>query len=149
MKYSVSFGHSIAEGDYYVNDTLDTYYVVYPTGDTTYHYILDSTYIPLTITNYAYRDVNRMDYLSLGLFVSLDVVKLDYFRLFAKMGLTADLPVACSGSYFIEEEPYQYEIQITLHPLHRRDARFLRLFLPKDPRAKRRLPRWRTRHRLS
>jgi len=111
MKYSVSFDHSIAEGDYYVNDTLDTYYVVYPSGDTTYHYILDSTYIPLTTTNYDFRDVNRIDYLSLGLFVSLDMVKLDYFRLFAKAGLSADLPLACSGSYFVAEAPYQYEIK--------------------------------------
>ena len=106
LKYSIGFDHTLTEGDYYVNDTLDTYYVVHPAGDTTYQYILDSTYIPLTTTNYAYRDINRIDYLSLGLFASVDFVKLEYFRMFAKAGLTADFPLACSGSYIIAETPY-------------------------------------------
>ena len=110
LKYSIGFDKTLAEGDYYVNDTLDTYYVVHPAGDTTYQYILDSTYIPLTTTNYAYRDVNRIDYLSLGLFASFDFVKLNYFRMFAKAGLTADFPLACSGSYIVTEAPYHEAI---------------------------------------
>ena len=110
LKYSIGFDHTLTEGDYYVNDTLDTYYVVHPAGDTTYQYILDSTYIPMTTTNYAYRDINRIDYLSLGLFASIDFVKLEYFRMFAKAGLTADFPIACSGSYVIAETPYHEEI---------------------------------------
>lgn len=110
LKYSFSFDHSIVDGGYYVNDTLDTYYVVHPEGDTTYQYILDSTYIPLTTTNFAYRDVNRIDYLSLGLFASVDFVKLNYFRMFAKAGISADFPLACSGSYITAEMPYHEEI---------------------------------------
>ena len=110
LKYSIGFDQTLAEGDYYVNDTLDTYYVVHPAGDTTYQYILDSTYIPLTTINYAYRDVNRIDYLSLGLFASFDFVKLNYFRMFAKAGLTADFPLACSGSYIVAEPSYHETI---------------------------------------
>ena len=110
LKYNFSFDHTLVDGDYYVNDTLDTYYVVHPAGDTTYQYILDSTYIPLTTTIFAYRDVNRIDYLSLGLFASVDFVKLDYFRMFAKAGISADFPVVCSGSYITAEMPYHEEI---------------------------------------
>lgn len=110
LKYNVSFDNSFVEGGYYVNDTLDTYYVVHPYGDTTYQYILDSTYIPLTTTHFDYRDVNRIDYLSVGLFASFDFVKTEYFRMFIKAGLSADFPLVCSGSYFTEEAPYQETI---------------------------------------
>lgn len=110
LKYNVSFDQIITEGDYYLNDTLDTYYVVHPDGDTTYQYILDSTYIPLTTTNFAFRDVNRLDYLSLGLYASFDFLKFDYFRMFVKAGVSADFLLSCSGSYFISEMPYQQEV---------------------------------------
>lgn len=110
VKYNFSFDHNVYDGDYYVNDTLDTYYVVHPVGDTTYHYVIDSTYVPLTTVNFNYRDVNRLDYLSLGVFASVDFVKLKYLRLFAKAGLTADFPLACSGSYITTEAPYHEEM---------------------------------------
>ena len=96
-------------GDYYVNDTLDTYYVVHDT-DTAYHYILDSTYIPLTTTNYAYRDVNRLDYLTVGLFAAFDFVKLEHFRAFVKAGASADFLVNYAGSLNATESPYHVPI---------------------------------------
>ena len=110
LKYNISFDQSVTDGDYYVNDTLDTYYVVHLGGDTTYQYILDSTYIPLTTTNFAFRDVNQLDYLSLGLFASLDFLKFEYFRMFVKAGVSADFLLSCSGSYFVSEAPYQQEV---------------------------------------
>ena len=110
LKYNVSFDYSFNDGGFFVNDTLDTYYVVHPGGDTTYQYILDSTYIPLTTTQINYRDVNRIDYLSVGLFASFDFVKTEYLRLFLKAGLSADFPLVCSGSYFTTEAPYQQTI---------------------------------------
>lgn len=110
VSYAVSFERVIEDGGYYVNDTLDTYYVVYPSGDTTYQYVLDSTYIPLTTTNLAYDDVNRIDYLGIGLFTSVDFVKSAYFRMFAKAGVSAYFPLVCSGAYFIADEPCRQEI---------------------------------------
>jgi hypothetical protein len=110
IKYSFSFDQCFTEGDYYVNDTLDTYYVVHPSGDTTYQYILDSTYIPLTTTDFSWQDVNRVDYLSLGLFASIDFLKFNYFRMFAKAGIAADFAVSCSGSYIANEAPYHERI---------------------------------------
>lgn len=98
------------EGDYYLNDTLDTYYTVHPSGDTTFQYILDSTYIPLTTTNYAYRDVNRLDYLSVGTFVAFDCIKLEHFRGFVKAGVSLDFLVNYSGSLNATEVPYHADI---------------------------------------
>ena len=96
-------------GDYYVNDTLDTYYVVHET-DTAYHYLLDSTYIPLTTTNYAYRDINQLDYLNVGLFATFDVIKLEHFRGFFKAGVSADILVNYAGSLYATESPYHTPI---------------------------------------
>lgn len=106
-KYSISFDQTLTEGDYYVNDTLDTYYVVHPAGDTVFHYILDSTYVPLTTTNYTCRDVNRLDYLSVGMFASLDFVKTEHFRAFVKAGAALDFLLSSSGSYYTGGEQPQ------------------------------------------
>ena len=96
-------------GDYYVNDTLDTYYVVHET-DTAYHYILDSTYVPLTTTNYVYRDVNQLDYLNLGLFATFDFIKLEHFRAFFKAGVSAGFLVNYKGSFNATDTPYHAPI---------------------------------------
>ena len=96
-------------GDYYVNDTLDIYYVVHET-DTAYHYLLDSTYIPLTTTNYAYRDINQLDYLNVGLFATFDVIKLEHVRGFFKAGVSADILVNYAGSLNAAESPYHAPI---------------------------------------
>lgn len=107
IKYRFSLEQTVFSGDYYVSDTLDTYYVVHPTsGDTAYFYILDSLYVPLETTNYSYRDVNRLDYLSLGLFASFDFWKREHFRMFVKAGASVDFLLSASGSYNSVEHPY-------------------------------------------
>ncbi len=106
VSYRFLLEQTVFSGDYYVNDTLDTYYVVHPEGDTTYQYILDSTYIPLTTTHYAYRDINRLDYLTLGLFATFDFIKMEHFRAFAKVGASIDFLVDYAGSLNSTESPF-------------------------------------------
>ena len=110
VRYRFLLEQTVFSGDCYVNDTLDTYYVVHPTGDTTYQYILDSTYIPLTTTHYAYRDINRLDYLTLGLFASFDFIKMEHFRAFAKAGASIDFLVDYAGSLNATESPFHTPI---------------------------------------
>lgn len=109
VRYRFLLEQTLYSGDYYVNDTLDTYYVVHET-DTTYQYILDSTYIPLTTTNYAYRDINRLDYLTVGVFAAYDFVKLEHFRAFVKAGASVDFLVNYAGSLNATESPYHAPI---------------------------------------
>ena len=106
VRYRFLLEQTTFAGDYYVNDTLDTYYTVHPAGDTTYQYILDSTYVPLTTTHYAYRDVNRLDYLSLGLFAAYDFVKMEHFRAFVKVGASVDFLVGYAGSLNADDPPF-------------------------------------------
>ena len=106
-KYRFSLEQLTYSGDYYVNDTLDTYYVVHPSsGDTSYYYVLDSTYVPLETTRHSYRDVNRLDYLGLGAFATFDFWKREHFRMFVKAGATVDFLLSASGSYQTDELPF-------------------------------------------
>ena len=112
--YRFSLEQLVYEGDYYVSDTLDTYYVVHPvTGDTAYHHILDSTYVPLETTRYSYRDINRVDYLSLGAFAAFDFWKRQHFRMFAKAGASVDFLLASTGSHNIPDQPFHADIKTT------------------------------------
>lgn len=113
VRYRFLLEQTMFSGDYYVNDTLDTYYVVHPAGDTTFQYVLDSTYVPLTTTNYAYRDVNRLDYLSVGLFAAFDFVKLEHFRAFVKAGASVDFLIGYAGSLNATEAPFHAPIAKT------------------------------------
>ena len=109
VRYRFLLEQTVFDGDYYVNDTLDTYYVVHE-NDTAFHYLLDSTYVPLTTTNYAYRDVNRLDYLNVGLFATFDFVRLAHFRAFVKVGASADILVGFDGSLNANESPFHAPI---------------------------------------
>ena len=110
VRYRFLLEQTTFDGDYYVNYTLDTYYIVHPAGDTTYQYLLDSTYVPLTTTHYAYRDVNRLDYLSVGLFGAFDFVKMEHFRAFVKAGVSVDFLVGYAGSLNATESPFHTPI---------------------------------------
>ena len=111
VRYRFLLENTTFGGDYYVSDTLDTYYTVHPAGDTAYFYILDSTYVPLTTTHYAYRDVNRLDYLTVGVFASYDFVRLEHFRAFVKAGFSFDFLVGYGGSLNADELPYHAPIE--------------------------------------
>ena len=111
MRYRFLLEKTDVWGDFYVCDTLDTYYTVHPAGDTAYYFVLDSTYMPLVTTNYAYRDVNRLDYLTVGLFATYDFIKLEHFRAFAKLGASLDFVVGYTGSLNANESPYHAPIE--------------------------------------
>ena len=110
VRYRFLLEQTVFSGDYYVNDTLDSYYTVHPSGDTTYQYILDSTYVPFTTTNFAYRDINRLDYLAVGLFATFDFIRLDHFRAFVKAGASVDFLVDYAGSLNASESPFHQPI---------------------------------------
>lgn len=103
LRYRFQLDETLFSGDYYVNDTLDTYYVVHPNaGDTSYFYVLDSTYIPLETTTNSFRDVNRHDYLGISTFATFDMVKNAHFRLFLKAQATIGILTHAEGSTIIE-----------------------------------------------
>ena len=119
VRYRFLLEQTLVSGGYYENDTLDIYYTVHPSGDTTYQYILDSTYIPSVSTSYSYRDVNRLDYLTFGLFASYDFVELAHLRAYVKAGASLDVLVKAGGSLNATESPYHRAIDKSqVEPVH-------------------------------
>ncbi len=107
VKYRFAMDRAIGHQAYYLQDTLDTYYVINPSGtDTAYFYVIDSTYQPEQWTIYSYRDLNRLSYLGLDVYASYDIVSHNVWRLFATVGATTDFLVSASGSVFSAEAPY-------------------------------------------
>ena len=111
LSYRFSFDQVVSEGDYYENDTIDSYYVVQSGhADTIWHYILDSTYIPLTTTHYSYRDLNRLDYLGIGVFATFDFLRMAHSRMFVRGGASIDFLLSQAGSTSCGEVPFHTEI---------------------------------------
>lgn len=107
LKYRFSMNRTVTEGDYYLNDTLDTYYVVNQvSGDTSYCYVLDSVYVPLESHDFSCREDNRLNYLGVGGFCSYDLYSAEYFRLFVKAGISLDFLLNASGSMFSMDRPF-------------------------------------------
>lgn len=111
LRYRFLLENTESDGGFYVNDTLDTFYTVHPAGDTAVFYIVDSIYVPQTTTNYAYRDVNQLDYLNVGLFATFDFIKTEHIRAFAKAGVSLDILVAYAGSLNTNHSPYHAPIE--------------------------------------
>lgn len=107
VNYRFSMDRLTQQGDYYVNDTLDTYYVVNQvSGDTTCCYVLDSLYVPLSVHDYSCREVNRLNYLGIGGFCSYDLFTAEYFRLYASVAISVDFLLNAQGATFIAEAPF-------------------------------------------
>ena len=107
LNYRFSMNRTVTEGDYYLNDTLDAYYVVNQvSGDTSYCYVLDSVYVPLETHNFSCREDNRLNYLGIGGFCSFDVFAAEYFRLFVKVGVSFDFLQNAHGSMFSTDRPF-------------------------------------------
>ena len=107
LNYRFSMNRSVIDGDYYLNDTLDTYYVVnLVSGDTSYCYVLDSVYVPLETHDFSCREDNRLNYFGVGGFCSFDLFEAEYFRLFVKAGVSFDFLLNANGSMFSEKIPF-------------------------------------------
>lgn len=111
LRYDLAFDRTITTGGYYVNDTLDSYYVVNPfLSDTSYFYILDSVYVPFEAYSFAVHDVNRLNYLGVGLFGSFDFLSFDYFRMYVKASVSLDFLLNVKGTTFAKEAPFHTEM---------------------------------------
>lgn len=107
LHYRFAMDRTVTEGNYFVNDTLDTYYVVNQvSGDTSFCYVLDSVYVPLESHDFSCREDNRLNYLGVGVFCSYDLFAAEYFRLFVKAEISIDFLMNAHGSMFSMDKPF-------------------------------------------
>ncbi len=108
QRYCFMLDREIRHGGHFKNDTIETYYVVnQSTLDTAFFYITDSTYLPVERVVYNYRDMNRMQYLGLNVYLAFDVIEKTYWRLFVKAGVSAEVLLSASGSVFATDAPFR------------------------------------------
>ena len=107
LHYRFAMDRTVTEGDYFVNDTLDAYYVVNQvSGDTSFCYVLDSVYVPLESHDFSCREDNRLNYLCVGGFCSYDLFAAEYFRLFVKAEISIGFLLNARGSMFSMDKPF-------------------------------------------
>ena len=107
LHYRFAMDRTVTEGDYFVNDTLDAYYVVNQvSGDTSFCYVLDSVYVPLESHDFSCREDNRLNYLCVGSFCSYDLFAAEYFRLFVKAEISIGFLLNARGSMFSMDKPF-------------------------------------------
>ncbi len=107
QRYRFMLDREIRHGGYFLNDTTEVFYVVNGASfDTVFYYVIDSTYQPEERILYEYRDMNRMQYMGLNVYMAFDVIEKTYWRMYVKAGVSAEFLLSASGSVFATEAPF-------------------------------------------
>ncbi len=93
-------------GGNYLVDTLDTYYAI--SGmDTTFYYVTDSAYIPISERRFDYLDMNHFGILELQLAAGYTFLQFPGVRVYAKGGIGLGFLINYSGSAIANDEKQQ------------------------------------------
>lgn len=95
---------TLTGGDYLI-DTLDTYYAV-SGPDTTWYYVKDSTFQPLSERRFDYTDMNHLGFLELQLGAGYTFLHMPGVRLYARGGVGLGVLIQYNGTAISEEEEY-------------------------------------------
>ncbi|HOI87223.1 MAG TPA: STN domain-containing protein [Lentimicrobium sp.] len=93
----LSYSIQISTGGYFRKDTLDAYYTL-AGADTSWFYVMDSTYIPLDLKQYDYRSSVRRNYIEIPLFAQYNF-PVGQGLLYFRGGLIAGISSKVSGLY--------------------------------------------------
>lgn len=93
----LSYSMQISTGGYFRKDTLDAYYTL-AGADTSWFYVMDSTYIPLDLKQYDYRSSVRRNYIEIPLFAQYNL-PVGQGLLYFRGGLIAGISSKVSGLY--------------------------------------------------
>jgi hypothetical protein len=97
IQHSFNYERIIKSGGNYQIDTLDTYYTV-GGADTSWYYVTDSSWVPLSLQQYQYRDINQFGYLELKLAASYNFVKGPVYKLYVQAGVGLGMLVYKRGT---------------------------------------------------
>lgn len=61
-----NYNYSLTEGGFFRKDTTDIYYTI-PQTDTVWHYVTDSTWVPVSSQEYTFNRLNRLGYIEIPL----------------------------------------------------------------------------------
>lgn len=97
LAYRFNYNFSTSTGGFYLKDTLDAYYTLID-NDTTWFYLIDSSYQPLDVQQYRYNTLVKYRYLDFPIVFQYNV-PLGRNLVYFKGGLIAGVSVGKTGYY--------------------------------------------------
>jgi len=103
--YRFKYNFETFEGGYFRNDTIDVYYTI-PHADTIWHFVTDSTWIPLNSREYFYNRLNRHGFIEIPLTVGYNIYSDPNLRVWCNAGLSFGIVANRSGLAINASEEY-------------------------------------------
>lgn len=97
-----NYNHEVKTGGFYLKDTLDPYYTLYE-GDTTWFYVLDSTYLPVDLKEYRYKTGIQHRFIEIPMALQYNH-PLGRMLVYAKAGIIASVHAGSKGFYILPEQ---------------------------------------------
>jgi hypothetical protein len=91
-----NYEYELFEGGFFRTDTIDSYYTL-PQTDTIWHYVTDSTWMPLISREFSYNRVNRLAYLEIPVFVGYNIFTDVNWRFWLNAGINIGILTGKNG----------------------------------------------------
>lgn len=91
-----NYEYELLEGGFFRTDTIDSYYTL-PQTDTIWHYVTDSTWMPLISREFSYNRVNRLAYLEIPVLIGYNIFTDVNWRFWLNAGINIGILTQKSG----------------------------------------------------
>jgi len=98
---NLDYSYQISSGGFFRKDTLDAYYTL-SGADTSWFYVLDSTYIPLDLQKYGYTSLIRRNYAEIPLTIQYNF-PVAQMLIYLRAGLIAGINSGGEGLYILTD----------------------------------------------
>lgn len=102
LNQKFNYGYEVKTGGYFLKDTLDIYYTI-PEGDTTWFYVLDSTYLPVDVKDFRYKTGIHHKFIEVPLALQYSHPA-GRLLIYGKAGIIASVHAGNKGFYILPEE---------------------------------------------
>jgi hypothetical protein len=81
-----NYNYTLTEGGFFRKDTTDIYYTI-PQMDTIWHYVTDSTWVPVNSLEHTFNRLNRLGYIEIPLYIGYNIYSDGNFRVWVNAGI--------------------------------------------------------------
>lgn len=99
------YSHEVVEGGFFVNDTIESYYIVNQ-SDTTWFYLTDSTWIPRDSRTFNFDRTNRVAYFEIPLMAGFNLISSQHLNVYIKGGIYCAVLLHKNGNAILDRSGY-------------------------------------------
>lgn len=100
-----NYNYSLTQGGFFRKDTTDIYYTI-PLTDTVWHYVTDSTWVPVSSQEYTYNRLNRLGYIEIPLSFGYNIYSDLNIRFWVNAGINLGFLVNKDGAAIQDNHEY-------------------------------------------